>query len=61
MLKRLFDVVVALAGLAVLWPVLLVVAGIVGNYWLRPLMGLGYGFIDLLLSPLQSVFRAGAA
>lgn len=31
----------------------LVLAGIVGKYWLRPLMDIGYDFIRLLLSPLQ--------
>jgi Zn-dependent protease len=30
----------------------LVVAGVVGRLWLNPLMSLGYGFIQLLLSPL---------
>ncbi len=30
----------------------LVIAGIVGQLWLRPLMALGYGTIDLLLRPL---------
>ncbi len=33
----------------------LVIAGVVGNLWLRPLMALGYGFIKLLLSPLASL------
>ena len=33
----------------------LVVAGVVGTVWLRPLIGLGYGFIKLLLSPLVSL------
>jgi Zn-dependent protease len=32
----------------------LVLAGVVGSLWLRPLMALGYGFIQLLLSPLTS-------
>jgi Zn-dependent protease len=35
----------------------LVVAGIVGNYWLRPLMDFGYAAILFMLSPLQSLFR----
>lgn len=30
----------------------LVLAGVVGSLWLRPLMALGYGLIDLLLTPL---------
>jgi len=30
----------------------LVIAGVVGSLWLRPLMTLGYGLIDLLVSPL---------
>jgi len=32
----------------------LVIAGVVGNLWLRPLMALGANFIDLLMSPLTS-------
>jgi Zn-dependent protease len=35
----------------------LVVAGIVSTFWLRPLMGAGYWFLDLLLSPLNSLLR----
>ena len=35
----------------------LVVAGIVGTYWLQPLMNFGYAAILLLLTPLQSLFR----
>ena len=35
----------------------LVVAGIVGTYWLRPLMSAGYAVILFALSPLQSLFR----
>ncbi len=35
----------------------LVIAGVVGNLWLRPLIAFGYGAIDLLLTPLQAVFR----
>lgn len=31
----------------------LVIAGVVGRLWLDPLMALGYGFIKLLLSPLN--------
>jgi len=31
----------------------LVIAGIVGTLWLRPLMQLGYGAIELLLTPLR--------
>jgi len=32
----------------------LVIAGIVGTLWLRPLMALGYGIINLLLVPLTA-------
>ncbi|MFC5498228.1 site-2 protease family protein [Caenimonas terrae] len=35
----------------------LVVAGVVGTYWLQPLMAVGYAAILLALSPLQSLFR----
>jgi len=35
----------------------LVIAGVVGSYWLRPLMNLGYGAIDLVLSPLIALLR----
>ncbi|KAF1043630.1 site-2 protease family protein [Xylophilus sp.] len=35
----------------------LVVAGVVGSLWLRPLMSLGYGALNLLLSPLIAVLR----
>ncbi len=35
----------------------LVVLGVVGTYWLRPLMDLGYAAITLMLSPVQSLFR----
>ena len=31
----------------------LVLVGIVGEYWLRPLMSLGYSFLDVLLTPLN--------
>ena len=34
----------------------LVLAGIVGTWWLRPLMDAGYAVLGLLLSPLQSLF-----
>lgn len=34
----------------------LVLAGVVGSLWLRPLMSLGYGLIDLLLTPLTALF-----
>jgi Zn-dependent protease len=33
----------------------LVLVGIVGNYWLRPLIILGYSWIDFLLTPLSSL------
>jgi Zn-dependent protease len=35
----------------------LVIAGIVGTYWLRPLMDIGYSSILFMLSPLQSLIR----
>jgi Zn-dependent protease len=35
----------------------LVLAGIVGTYWLQPLMSVGYSAILFALSPLQSFFR----
>ena len=35
----------------------LVVAGIVGTYWLQPLMNFGYAAILLALTPLQSLLR----
>ena len=35
----------------------LVVAGVVGTVWLRPLMALGYGAINLLLTPLTALLR----
>ncbi len=35
----------------------LVIAGIVGTYWLRPLMGLGYDAIGLLLTPLTALLN----
>ena len=35
----------------------LVLMGVVGNYWLRPLMMIGYGALDLLLMPLTLLFR----
>jgi Zn-dependent protease len=35
----------------------LVVAGIVSTFWLRPLIGAGYWFLDLLLSPLNFLLR----
>ena len=35
----------------------LVIAGIVGTLWLRPLMALGYAAINLLLSPLAALLR----
>jgi len=33
----------------------LVIAGVVGALWLRPLMTLGYAFINLLISPLAAL------
>jgi Zn-dependent protease len=35
----------------------LVVAGVVGTYWLRPLIDIGYAAIGFMLIPLQSLFR----
>ena len=35
----------------------LVVAGVVGTVWLRPLMSLGYSAISLLISPLSALLR----
>lgn len=35
----------------------LVIAGVVGSYWLRPLMSLGYSTIDLILSPFMALLR----
>ena len=35
----------------------LVVAGVVGNLWLRPLMNLGYDILGLMLSPLEPFLR----
>ena len=35
----------------------LVLLGVVGTYWLRPLMSLGYVSIDFLLTPLTALFR----
>ncbi len=35
----------------------LVLVGVVGRYWLSPLIALGYGAIDLLISPLTALLR----
>ena len=35
----------------------LVIAGIVGTYWLRPLMSMGYSAIDLILYPFMALLR----
>ena len=35
----------------------LVIAGVVGALWLRPLMTVGYAFINALLSPLMALLR----
>ncbi|HSV60806.1 MAG TPA: site-2 protease family protein [Variovorax sp.] len=35
----------------------LVIAGVVGTWWLRPLMGFGYDVINLLLSPFAALMR----
>ena len=35
----------------------LVIAGVLGNWWLRPLMALGYDAINLVLTPLTALLR----
>lgn len=35
----------------------LVIAGVVGSYWLRPLIDIGYSVLGFLLIPLQTLFR----
>jgi Zn-dependent protease len=35
----------------------LVIMNVVGDYWLRPLIALGYLSIDFLLTPLTALFR----
>lgn len=35
----------------------LVIAGVVSNFWMRPLMALTYGLLELLLSPLSFLIR----
>lgn len=35
----------------------LVIAGVVGTWWLRPLMTLGYAAINILMTPLLSLLR----
>ncbi|MEO7391424.1 MAG: site-2 protease family protein [Ramlibacter sp.] len=35
----------------------LVLLGVVSTYWLRPLLAVGYGALDLLLTPLVSLFH----
>ena len=35
----------------------LVIAGVVGTWWLRPLMDFGYQAINLLLTPLAALLR----
>ena len=35
----------------------LLVAGVISNLWMRPLMGLTYEFIDLVLTPLRWLIR----
>ncbi|MFL6692001.1 MAG: site-2 protease family protein, partial [Ramlibacter sp.] len=34
----------------------LVIAGVVSNFWLRPLMAIGYSTIGILLTPLRALF-----
>jgi hypothetical protein len=33
----------------------LVIAGVVSNFWLRPLIAFGYTILDLLLTPLSAL------
>ena len=35
----------------------LVVAGVVGTFWLRPLMSVGYSAIEFILTPLTALLR----
>jgi hypothetical protein len=35
----------------------LVVAGVVSAIWMRPLMGLTFGFLDIVLAPLAWIVR----
>ncbi|MBI2771909.1 MAG: site-2 protease family protein [Burkholderiales bacterium] len=35
----------------------LVLLGVVGTYWLQPLIDIGYGVLGLLLTPLQNLFH----
>jgi Zn-dependent protease len=35
----------------------LVIAGVVSTFWLRPLMSLGYGVINILMVPLLTLLR----
>ena len=35
----------------------LVVAGVISNLWMRPLMTLTFNFLDLLLTPLAALLR----
>jgi Zn-dependent protease len=35
----------------------LVVAGVLGTWWLRPLIGFGYSSLSMLLSPLTAILR----
>ncbi|MDQ8003075.1 MAG: site-2 protease family protein, partial [Pseudomonadota bacterium] len=35
----------------------LVIAGIVGTWWLRPLMNAGYFVLNLMMSPLVALLR----
>jgi Zn-dependent protease len=34
----------------------LVIAGVVSNFWLRPLIGAGYAILDFILTPLTAIF-----
>lgn len=35
----------------------LVIAGVVGSLWLRPLMSVGYSFISLMMTPLNAILN----
>ena len=35
----------------------MVIAGVVGTYWLRPLMAIGYAVLNTLTMPLISLLR----
>ena len=35
---------------------ILVIAGILSNWWLRPLISVGYAILGTILSPLNAIF-----